>query len=82
MNWNERQQALGQARAVVRGESVAVPSATDGAKLRKLLAVPKDRMLVLRPGGDGMARIVTDRDVIEPRDGDEFDDLPVGRWGT
>lgn len=82
LNWKNRKKKLRHVQASLHGQRVDVPAEADGAKLRRALAIPKSRMLIVRPGTGDMPRIIPAQGVIQLNDGDEFDDLPVGRWGS
>ena len=81
MSRSRLSQALERVRVRMKGQPAEVPARVSGRDVREVLAVPEDRILVLRPSSGGMVQQIRDDQSIQVQDGDEFDDVPVGRWG-
>ena len=81
MRSNRRQETLNRVRAAIKGRGVDVPARARGKDLREALDIPENRMLVVRPGDGGNVRKITPTEIVDVRPEDEFDDVPVGRWG-
>ena len=81
MNRNEMQNELHHVRASLRGNPAAIPSNMSGHEIRQLMDVSPDRMLIVRPAGGGMVQRVDDNDHVVIEQNDEFDDVPIGKWG-
>lgn len=81
MQLTEKEKGLARVRAMLRGRKVAGPVQTTGGDVRRLLEVPGNRMLALRPAHGDTVRQVGNREVLDLGPGDEFTDFPVGGWG-
>ena len=82
MPHSKQSKALERGLVRLKGQTAEVPSRISGSDLRRALAVPEDRMMIVRPASGGLVKQVRDSQSIQVEDGDEFDDVPVGRWGN
>ena len=81
MHEQDKMKRLKQVLTYLKGQPVMAPATVTGNGLRNQLALPDNRMLVLRPASGGTPRILRGNEVVQVDEGDEFDDLPVGTWG-
>lgn len=81
MGISRKQGILKRVRALLKGEPVNLPSQVSEQDLRNALNVPRNRMLVVRPAVGGPVRRVNPKEIIDVQPDDEFDDMPIGRWG-
>ena len=65
----------------VKGEKYQLPATVSGKDVRQAMQLPAGRMLTLRPASGGIVQQVRDDDMVDLADFDEFDDVPIGRWG-